>query len=98
MPIPPLRQKNGGPERSRTADLLNAIEALYQLSYRPEFLHLTCSEACFDHLSCFIDRSADVLWRRATGPSILSSLVLSKLATGKRVEGQALKTIRFLIL
>ena len=34
---------NGGPERSRTADLLNAIEALYQLSYRPEsliYLHL----------------------------------------------------------
>ena len=25
-----------GPERGRTADLLNANQALYQLSYRPE--------------------------------------------------------------
>ncbi len=25
----------GGPERDRTAYLLNAIEALYQMSYRP---------------------------------------------------------------
>lgn len=30
--------KNRGPERGRTAGLLNAIEALYQLSYRPENL------------------------------------------------------------
>ena len=29
-------QKNFGPERSRTADLLLAKQALYQLSYRPE--------------------------------------------------------------
>jgi hypothetical protein len=27
--------KTGGPERVRTADLLNAIEALFQLSYEP---------------------------------------------------------------
>ena len=26
----------GGAKRSRTADLLNAIQALYQLSYSPE--------------------------------------------------------------
>lgn len=26
-----------GPDRVRTDDLLNAIEALYQLSYGPEF-------------------------------------------------------------
>ena len=29
-----------GPERGRTADLLNANQALYQLSYRPERGHL----------------------------------------------------------
>ena len=32
-----IGEKIGGPERSRTAGLLNAIEALYQLSYRPNF-------------------------------------------------------------
>ena len=30
--------KNGGPERDRTADLLNANQALSQLSYRPRHL------------------------------------------------------------
>ena len=29
--------QNCGPERARTADLLLAKQALYQLSYRPEF-------------------------------------------------------------
>lgn len=28
-------KKNGGAKRIRTADLLNAIETLYQLSYSP---------------------------------------------------------------
>lgn len=30
------RGSYGGAKRSRTADLLNAIQALYQLSYSPE--------------------------------------------------------------
>ena len=30
-----LRYKNGGATRDRTADLLNAIQALSQLSYSP---------------------------------------------------------------
>ena len=41
--------KNHGPERDRTAGLLNAIETLYQLSYRPESFHLACSESA---MSC----------------------------------------------
>ena len=36
--------KNYGPERGRTAGLLNAIEALYQLSYRPNLFQYACSE------------------------------------------------------
>jgi hypothetical protein len=32
-----LKQLSGGPEETRTPDLLHAMEALYQLSYRPVF-------------------------------------------------------------
>ena len=31
-----MRPRNSGPERDRTADLLDAIQALSQLSYQPE--------------------------------------------------------------
>ena len=31
---------HGGAKRSRTADLLNAIQALYQLSYSPELIRV----------------------------------------------------------
>lgn len=47
--------------RIRTADLLNAIEALYQLSYSPVFLfrletYEQCSKLSMEHLqrSCII--------------------------------------------
>ncbi len=33
-------QKDGGDKRDRTADLLNAIQALSQLSYTPRWEHL----------------------------------------------------------
>ena len=32
---------NGGDKRARTADLLNAIQALSQLSYAPKFHHVS---------------------------------------------------------
>ena len=35
-PLPVGSGRHGGAKRSRTADLLNAIQALYQLSYSPE--------------------------------------------------------------
>jgi hypothetical protein len=31
-----IRESTCGPEETRTPDLLHAMEALYQLSYRPE--------------------------------------------------------------
>ncbi len=31
-----LRESKCGPEETRTPDLLHAMEALYQLSYRPK--------------------------------------------------------------
>jgi hypothetical protein len=33
--LPLLEQKDGGADKDRTCDLLNAIQALYQLSYDP---------------------------------------------------------------
>jgi hypothetical protein len=38
MPSAVLRGKDGGAEGVRTPDLLNAIQALYQLSYDPNYL------------------------------------------------------------
>jgi hypothetical protein len=37
-PVVNRRLRNGGPDQVRTDDLLNAIEALFQLSYEP--IHL----------------------------------------------------------
>ena len=44
-----LRSQNRGPKQDRTADLLNAIQALYQLSYGPvlfqtEYKHRACAD------------------------------------------------------
>ena len=40
-----FRLFNGGDSRGRTGDLLNAIQALYQLSYTPKIITIACLAA-----------------------------------------------------
>jgi hypothetical protein len=50
-----MNSLNGGAERDRTVDLLNAIQALSQLSYSPTALSLTESNIEGKRLSIFLE-------------------------------------------
>ncbi len=55
-------EKDGGADRNRTCDLLNAIQTLCQLSYDPN----QCRQ-CKDRGQIVKANSAAILWRGVTG-------------------------------
>jgi PTS system nitrogen regulatory IIA component len=86
MRDPELRRL-GGAKRSRTADLLNAIQALYQLSYSPETRRAPPHQAS--------ERGFGRLEKRSSGPRKRRNLVQGRPARSRRGRNRHRAPINF---